>query len=106
MSGNLPICLAVYSSPAAACTASAICNAHVKRSAHLACCVQEPSKASSSLRQGHPLQRCLSVLNRVLEEEDAEPFSEPVSALPSAAVVPAVQVFSVHSLGGQVARCG
>lgn len=30
-------------------------------------------------RQGHPLRRCLAVLERLLQHEDAEPFAEPVS---------------------------
>ena len=31
-------------------------------------------------RQGHPLHRCLMIVERLLQHDDAHPFSEPASA--------------------------
>ena len=40
-------------------------------------------------RRGHPLNRCLLVLERLLQHEDAEPFSQPVRVSAQLLIVPA-----------------
>jgi hypothetical protein len=38
----------------------------------------QPASAASHLRKGHPLHRCLAILEELLQHPDAPPFSEPV----------------------------